>query len=231
MALDVIGAGFGRTGTLSLQAALERLGFAPCYHFTEVLEKRPGRNDGHRRAWVEFAKGRRPMDWRWLFRDYRATVDSPMCLYYGELIEVFPDAKVVLTLRDPERWFESFDTLVQGIDRLRFGRFFAPKLRATTTIFDGLLRRKFFGGRLDRASCIAAFERHRDEVVRRVPADRLLVFEVKEGWMPLCAFLGLPVPSDPFPHLNEGEDLAPRLTRALLLGERDVFGAAAGDRR
>lgn len=228
MALDVIGAGFGRTGTLSMQAALEELGFAPCYHFTEVIEKRPGRNDGHRSAWVDFAKGRRAMDWRWLFTHYRATVDFPMCLYHAELLEVFPEARVVLTVRDPERWFESFDTLVQGLGRLRFGRLFAPKLRATSTIFERLLRRGPFGGRLDRASCIAAFERHRDEVVRSVPADRLLVYEVKEGWAPLCRFLGVEVPSTPFPHLNEGEDLGARMTRALLFGEKDVFGARAG---
>jgi hypothetical protein len=231
MPLDVIGAGFGRTGTLSMQAALEQLGFASCYHFTEVIERRPGRNDGHRRAWVAFAKGRRAMDWRWLFTHYRATVDFPMCLYYSELLEAFPDAKVVLTVRDPDHWFESFDTLVQGLHRLRFGRLFAPKLRATATIFDRLLRQGLFGGRLDRAWCIAAFERHRDEVVRRVPPERLLVYEVKQGWAPLCAFLGVPIPPTPFPHLNEGEDLGARMTRSLLLGEKDVFAAPAGERR
>jgi len=229
VALEVIGAGFGRTGTLSMQAALEQLGFAPCYHFTEVIERRPGRNDGHRRAWVDFAKGRRPMDWRWLFTHYRATVDFPMCLYFSELIEAFPDARVVLTVRDPERWFESFDTLVQGLDRIRFGRFFAPKLRATTTIFDRLLRGPVFGGRLDRASCVAAFERHRDAVIRRVSADRLLVYDVRSGWDPLCRFLGIPVPETAFPHLNEGDDLDARMTRALLLGEKDVFGAPTGE--
>lgn len=231
MSLDVIGAGFGRTGTLSMQAALEQLGFAPCYHFTEVIERRPGRNDGHRRAWVDFAKGRRPMDWRWLFQGYRATVDFPMCLYYAELLEAFPEARVVLTVRDPERWFESFDTLAQGLARLRFGRLFAPKLRATMTIFDRLLRRGVFGGRIDRVSCVAAFERHRDAVIRRVPAERLLVYEVREGWGPLCRFLGVPEPSAPFPHLNEGEDLDERMSRALLLGENDVFGKPAGDAR
>lgn len=225
MALRVIGAGFGRTGTLSMQAALEQLGFSPCYHFVEVIERRPGRNDGHLRAWVDFAKGRRAMDWRWLFASYQAVVDFPMCGFYAELLAVFPEARVVLTLRDPERWFESFDALVQSLHRLRFGRLFAPRLRATATIFEELVKRRVFGGRLDRASCIEAFERHRREVVRRVPADRLLVYEVKEGWGPLCAFLGVPEPGTPFPHLNEGEDLGARMTRSLLLGEDDVFAA------
>jgi hypothetical protein len=229
VSLDVIGAGFGRTGTLSLSAGLEELGFDPCYHFTEVIERRPGRNEGHRQAWVDFAKGRRAMDWRWLFTHYRATVDFPMCLYYPALCTAFPEARVVLTVRDPGRWFESFDTLAQSLKRLRFGRLFAPKLRATTTIFDRLLRDGLFGGSLDRASCIAAFERHRDAVVRDVPADRLLVYEVGEGWGPLCRFLDVAVPATPFPHLNEGEALDERMTRALLLGEKDVFGAPAAD--
>ena len=225
MPLQVIAAGFGRTGTLSMQAALEQLGFAPCYHYTEVVERRPGRNDGHLRAWVDLAKGRRAIDWRWLFAGYAAVVDFPMCTYYAEQLAAFPDARVVLTLRDPERWFESFDTLVRGLRRLRFGRLFAPKLRATATIFEHLVRRRVFAGRLDRASCIEAFLRHRDEVVRRVPAERLLVYEVGQGWGPLCAFLGVPVPEAPFPHLNEGEDLQARMTRALLFGEDDVFAA------
>lgn len=91
MGLEVIGAGFGRTGTLSMQAALEQLGYAPCYHFTEVIERRPGRNAGHRRAWVAFARGRRPMDWCWLFEHYRATVDFPMsaCSRPGKTATVF----------------------------------------------------------------------------------------------------------------------------------------------
>jgi hypothetical protein len=225
VALRVIGAGFGRTGTLTMQAALEQLGFAPCYHYVEVIERRPGRNDGHLRAWVDLARGRRAMDWRWLLARYQAVVDFPMCTFYPELLEAFPDARVVLTVRDPERWFESFDTLARSLHRMRFGRIFAPKLRATATIFEHLVKRRVFGGRLDRAACLEAFERHRREVVRRVPAERLLVYEVSQGWGPLCAFLGVPEPDGPFPHLNEGEDLAARMTRALLLGEDDVFAA------
>ena len=114
---------------------------------------------------------------------------------------------------------------MRGLRRLRFGRLFAPKLRATATIFEHLVKRRVFGGRLDRSACIEAFQRHRDEVVRRVPADRLLVYEVKQGWGPLCAFLGVPEPPAPFPHLNEGDDLSARMTRSLLLGEDDVLAA------
>ena len=94
MPLEVIGAGFGRTGTLSTKAALEALGLAPCYHFVEILQPRPGHNEGHRRAWVEFMKGRADMDWRWLFDRYDATLDFPTCFFYRELMEAFPEAKV-----------------------------------------------------------------------------------------------------------------------------------------
>ena len=99
MPLKVIGAGFGRTGTLSMKAAFERLGFDPCYHFVEVIEPRPGYNDGHRKAWVDFMKGRRAIDWHRLFERYEAVLDLPMCLYYRELMEAFPEARVVLTVR------------------------------------------------------------------------------------------------------------------------------------
>src|SRR5262249_39587363 len=157
----------------------------------------------HRRAWVDFAKGRRAIDWRWLFAGYEAVVDFPMCTYYAELLRAFPEARVVLTLRDPERWFESFDALVQQLRRRPIARPFAPHLPPTATIFEELVERRVFGGRLDRASCLAVFERHRDEVVRHVPEERLLVYEVAQGWGPLCAFLGVPEPARAFPHLNE----------------------------
>jgi hypothetical protein len=223
VSIEVIGAGFGRTGTLTLKAALEQLGFAPCYHYVEVVERRPGRNDGHLRAWVDFAKGRREMDWRWLLRSYRAVLDFPMCSFYAELLAAFPDARVILTLRDPESWFRSFEGLYTSLRRMRLGALFAPRLRATATIFEHLVKRRVFGGRLGREACLEAFERHRCDVIASVPAERLLVYDVRQGWGPLCSFLARPDPDVPFPHLNEGEDLAGRMARSLLLGEDDLF--------
>jgi len=96
--LKVIGAGFGRTGTSSLQAVLEDLLGGKCYHMKEIMMQ-----SAHLQAWHDFAVGKTPaMDWEWLFADYRAAVDCPVCMYYDELMEVFPEAKVILTVRDPE---------------------------------------------------------------------------------------------------------------------------------
>ena len=115
--MKVIGAGFGRTGTMSMQAALNILGYR-CYHMKEVTE-----NPGHIETWHEFVAGRAAMDWQTLFKDYEATVDFPACTYYRELMQAFPDAKVVLNVRESDRWFDSFLTLQQTTDRFRVFRF------------------------------------------------------------------------------------------------------------
>ena len=101
MALELIGAGLGRTGTLSLKAALERLGYAPCYHMIEVLTA-PERG----RHWLaRTPTGAR--DWDAIFRGYRATVDWPAAAFWRELVDRYPDAKVLLSLRDADRWYDS----------------------------------------------------------------------------------------------------------------------------
>jgi hypothetical protein len=209
MALMVIGAGLSRTGTLSLKAALEQLGFAPCYHGAEVVLPRPGFNDGHLDAWHDYYLAGAPIDWRALLQGYRASVDVPASLHYRELMAAFPDAKVVLTTRDPDQWFESWQALWASIDEVRdparIVRFhkFLPML-------DAILDRHF-GGKIERTSNIDVFNRHNDAVRREVPADKLLELNVAEGWGPLCAFLGTEIPATPFPRLNDREG-----TRALL---------------
>lgn len=209
--MQVIGAGFGRTGTMSMQAALELLGYR-CYHMKEVTE-----HAGHLQAWHQFVAGRAPMDWQTLFKDFEATVDFPACTYYRELLREFPHAKVVLNLRDPERWFDSFLTLQQTTDRFRVFRFI-PRARHFLAFVDLLLPKVFTDPR-DRARCIEVFERHNREVQEHVPADRLLVFRVQDGWEPLCKFLGREVPPEiPFPHLNEGKETLESLARERLFG-------------
>jgi hypothetical protein len=208
--MKVIGAGFGRTGTMSMQGALKILGY-PCYHMKEVPEQ-----PGHLKAWHEFVGGRAPMDWTVLFADYEATVDFPACLYYQELLREFPDAKVVLNVRDPQRWFDSFLTLQQTTDRFRIFRFI-PKARRFIDFVD-LLLGKVFDSPRDRDHCIEVFNRHNREVQERVPEDRLLVFQVQQGWEPLCKFLGHEVPQGiPFPHLNEGKETLEALARERLI--------------
>ena len=223
MSLEVIGAGFGRTGTMSLKVALENLGFGPCYHMTEVFA-----NPEHVELWEAAARDE-PVDWDGLFRGYRATADWPGAAFYEELMARYPEAKVILTVRDPERWYEStrstiyeltvtasrsptFRLLFGAMRFLRFGRIGRGNL-ANEIVWDGT-----FDGRFeDRRYAIEVFERHNAEVRRRVPPDRLLVYEVKEGWSPLCEFLGVEEPDAPFPHVNDTAEMRRRIraVRAL----------------
>ncbi|MFH2045181.1 MAG: sulfotransferase family protein [Pseudomonadota bacterium] len=195
--MKVIGAGFPRTGTMSMQAALTRLGYR-CYHMQNV-----SREKGHVQAWTDLVKGR-GIDWKKLFQDYQATVDAPACFYYAELLREFPDAKVVLTVRDSNRWYESIMTLFKTMKPLRPIGYAIPTLGRFIRLVDSLCD-KFISPTRDRKAFIEGYERHILKVQETVPGDRLLVFRVKEGWEPLCAFLNCDIPKDtPFPHLNEG---------------------------
>jgi hypothetical protein len=196
---------------LSLKAALEELGFGRCYHMTEVIA-----HPEHVAVWDAAGRGE-PVDWEELFRGYRAAVDWPACSYYKELMRLYPAAKVILTVRDPDRWYESAWQTIYQVRRAfpRWASPFLPRMRRMLGMTDRLIWDGFFQGRFeDRGHAIAAFHRHNEEVKRAVPAERLLVFEVKEGWGPLCAFLGVPVPEGkPFPHLNDTEEFRARIRR------------------
>lgn len=197
--MKVIGAGMGRTGTLSLKVALERLLGGRCYHMEEVIG-----NDEHLRTWYAWARiPHVRVDWRSLFEGYVAGVDAPVCFVYEELMEAFPEAKVILTVRDPDRWYESWEGLAKMTRRSRPLRHVVPKMRWFVPFTSHLMER-YFDSRIDRQSNIRAFEAHNARVKATVPSDRLLVFSVKEGWEPLCEHLGVPVPDEPFPHLNDG---------------------------
>lgn len=212
MSLKVIGAGFGRTGTLSLQAALEELGFARCYHMTEVLAAHPE----HASVWSAARRGE-PVDWDALFAGYQAAVDWPPCAFYRELMDRYPDAKVILTVRDADKWYES---ALQTIYYARHAfpawtRWFLPRMRRFTQMLDDVVWAGTFQGRFaDKERAIEVFHRHIDEVRRTVPADRLLVYEVNQGWGPLCAFLGKEAPKDkPFPRLNDTVEFRSRIRK------------------
>lgn len=205
--LELIGAGLGRTGTLSLKAALERLGFGPCYHMTELFG-----HPEHTPTWEAAAHGD-AVDWEAVFASYRATVDWPGAAFYDQLLERYPEAKVLLSVRDAERWYDSVANTIYQAGRLaQAGRppgsaddsRFAAQIRVGRLI-DAMVWQGTFGGAFeDRARAIAVYEAHNRAVRERVPADKLLVFDVKEGWEPLCRFLGASVPPDePFPHLND----------------------------
>lgn len=196
MALKVIGAGLGRTATFSLKFALEHLGFGPCYHMSEVFA-------GARRnvpLWLDVIRGK--PDWDAIFAGYQSTTDYPACTYWRELADCYPDAKVVLTVRDADSWFESVSETI-----------FSEKMQGTlvgTPLGDmmrGVIFEAFGGREKDRAFMTDWFARRNQQVIDALPADRLLVFSPKQGWGPLCTFLDVPVPEAPFPRVNSRDEL------------------------
>lgn len=202
MPLRLIGAGFGRTGTASLKAALEQLGFDKCYHMQEVFG-----HPEHVSLWQAAVDGK-AVDWETLFDGYQATVDWPGCTFYKELMACYPEAKVLLNVRDPEAWYKSATDTIYRRSQMGFPKslvpLFVPRLRRFIRMVNSLIWKKTFDGRFaDKAYALSVFEGHIAEVKRTVPEDKLLVYEVKQGWEPLCAFLDVPVPDAPFPRLND----------------------------
>lgn len=208
--MKILGAGFGRTGTMSLKAALEELGYGPCYHMVEVFE-----NPAHIELWDAAAQGE-PVDWKKLFSGYQAAVDWPAAAFYKELMEVYPEAKVLLTVRDPEKWYESTKNTIYSGPRQVSTRISTPVGRPPQMI-EKLIWEGTFGGNFeDRHYAIEVFKHHNKEVKEYVPSERLLVYEVQEGWGPLCEFLGVRAPKDqPFPHLNDTESFLSMMRERL----------------
>lgn len=217
MALKVIGAGLGRTGTLSLKLALEQLGFGPCYHMTEVLMD-PSRGS----AWVDAAEGQ--PDWNKIFAGFESTVDYPGCLFWRELISFYPSAKVLLSVRDPHDWFDSTQQTIFSDEHNK------PFVKSALSEFFDRTVFNAYGGRIhDRDFMVHAFQRHNAEVERSVPQDRLLVYEAKQGWPPLCKFLGVPIPDSSFPRVNSREERAKqRAAMAQTADEPEVTLEAIG---
>ncbi len=241
--LVVIGAGFGRTGTLSLREALVRLGFGPCDHMLENFEH-PERFA----LWLDAFKHKQagdPIDWRPLLDGYRAIVDWPGAYFWRELIADHPEAQVILTVRDPDRWYESClatifqlraradeSRLVRAV--LRLVRVVSPTMREGFQVADDVIWSGTFDGRfLDRGHALRIFAEHNREVEEATPAERLLVFDVKQGWQPLCEFLEVPVPAgEPFPHVNDAESFQKRIkdgfAESLLRLSRSTAAGVAG---
>lgn len=210
--MQVIGAGFPRTGTMSIKLALERLGFGPCYHMREVLSER--HDADHVRLWSDAARGL-PVDWKALFRGYRATVDIPSAAFYRELLEVYPDARVLLSVRDPERWYASVRETIHALSKAR-----TPEMEPFARMVDDVFWNGLLGGRFeDKAHALEVYGRHVEQVKETVSPERLLVFDVKEGWDPLCRFLGVSTPDTPFPHANDTETFTDYLRLRGLVGD------------
>ena len=222
MPLRVVGAGLGRTGTHSLKLAFEQLFGAPCYHMLEVL----GRPD-QAAVWDAAAHGHLP-DWPSFLDGYAATVDWPAAAFWPELMEAAPDALVVLSVRDANAWWTSvsetiFSVLARGAPPDD------PGAVAELAMINAVLSARFTPDYLERPAAIAAYESHNARVRAMVPADRLVEWHPGDGWEPLCRSLSVPVPPDPFPHVNTtsefrsltGLDAAPVRTLSCQAGGRN----------
>lgn len=209
MSLNVIGAGFGRTGTLSLKLALEQLGFGPCYHMIETRL-----HPGHDALWRALASGSSDA-WRAILDGYRSSVDWPAIFIWKTLIAENPCAKVILTVRDPERWYESaaqtiFARMLEFETTASESSTADAERREHMRMVNAIVLDGTFGGDLGRDNAIAVFNAHNEEVRDTVPRDRLLVYEAGQGWDPLCEFLDVPVPEEPYPKVNSTADFVQR---------------------
>ena len=197
MTLSVIGAGFGRTGTHSLKLALEMLGLGPCHHMSEVMRSE------QQKAWFRAAGRGEPVDWDQVYAGYNSAVDWPTAHFWRELAAHYPEAKIILTVRNSEDWYRSakatiFNTMGPDSSPDSFGV--------------AVIRNKVFGGNLDdEAHVIEVLEQHNADVIRTAPAGRLLEYNVADGWPKLCAFLGVSVPSEPFPLTNTTSEFQQRV--------------------
>jgi hypothetical protein len=199
MGLKIIGSGFGRTGTMSTKMALEHLGLGPCHHMVEVMG-----NPAQPAFWKARADGAE-LDWDEVFQGYNAQVDFPGAAVWHDLAVAFPNAKVIHTERPEEDWWASYSQTI--------GKFFAhrqtlplpPPIADIFAAMDKLLVQGVMGG-LDKDSAISAYRANNRKVRATIPADRLLVFTPSDGWDPLCAFLGVPVPQHAFPRSNARDE-------------------------
>lgn len=198
----VIGAGFGRTGTHTLKTALEMLGFGPAYHMAEVFE-----HPEDATVWQAAARGE-PVNWDDVLSEYEATTDWPAAAFYDQHLARWPDAKVILTVRDPDSWYRSCrNSIAHGIETWEI----PPNEAQVPAMIREVIWEGTFDGRFaDRDHAVAVFNQHVEDVRAHVPEDQLLVYEASQGWEPLCTFLGVPVPDEPFPHTNTSKEWAQR---------------------
>jgi hypothetical protein len=199
MPLEIIGPGFGRTGTHALKLALEQLGFGPSHHMFEVRD-----NPEQLPNWEAAARGER-VDWDCVFRGYKSQVDWPGARYWRELSQYYPKAKVILLVRDPDEWFDSVQATIAPFVAAR-GEHPSAHVNAIAEMGYQTVTVQVFGDRMsDRDHATQVFRRHIAEVQSEIPSDHLLTFDVRDGWGPLCEFLGVEAPDIPFPKTNSSK--------------------------
>ncbi|MBK8983269.1 MAG: sulfotransferase [Ignavibacteria bacterium] len=221
MSLKIIGTGLGRTGTYSLKLALEHLGFGKCFHMTELFQ-----HPEKVKYFIQAEKGEQ-VKWDELFNGYRSAVDYPAARYFRQLYEYYPDAKFIHTLRDPDEWYESaLHTIfmARNPDLRKFTQFalrfpFSTVVRKRFKVF--MYNRKLmdleFGKDLkNKNKVISSFKKHTENVLKHIPAERLLMFNAAEGWKPLCEFLNVSIPDVKFPYSNNRQEF---LNRVDIIGK------------
>jgi hypothetical protein len=199
MSIKVVGAGLGRTGTHSLQLALQQLLGGRCYHMIEVF----GRPDDIP-VWRAAIDGQMP-DWNAFLSDFTATVDWPASAFWRELAEANPDAVVLLSTRDADSWWKSADNTIFNVARREVPTD-DPVLSAHMAMIDAMLAQTFTKNWTDETEAKRAYEAHNAAVRAAIPADRLIDYTTGDGWQPICDKLGLPVPAEPFPHVNTTDE-------------------------
>lgn len=213
MPLKVIGAGFGRTGTQSLKLALEQLDFGKCYHMSELFA-----HADHIGYWEKIHRGQ-TVDFEELFEGYQSAVDIPASIYYRKWMELYPQAKVILSIRETDKWYESASKTIFrkmpaiGRATLRLAGLVSSRPRYILRILkfiDEAALQGLLNGSTEEHHAKTVYEKWNEEVKKNVPDERLLVFNVKEGWPPLCRFLQVPVPDAPFPRANDRESFNKR---------------------
>jgi hypothetical protein len=200
MALQIIGSGFGRTGTMSTKMALQQLGFGPCHHMIEVIE-----NPVQPAHWKAIAAGEKVV-WAEVFDGYKSQVDWPGAAIWRETSVAFPDAKVLHTERPEDEWWNSFSVTIGKFFNRSTHMSLPPHIADIFQTMSGWFMKNTFADCTDRACAISAYRRNNEEVRDTIPAERLLVFNVAEGWEPLCHFLEKPVPAAPFPRSHPRDE-------------------------
>ena len=196
MALSVIGAGFGRTGTLSIKMALEHLGLGPCHHMVDVFA-----NPEQLPHWQAAADGQ-PVDWDEVFAGYTAATGWPSAHYWRELADKYPNSRILLSVRPAEHWWKSFSNTIGTMLEIR-SAVSNEYFRSATAMAHKIIAEQTFGSAMnDKTAALFALQKRIDEVRHAIPSERLLIFDVLDGWEPLCKFLNLPVPDSDFPCRN-----------------------------
>jgi hypothetical protein len=231
MSLKIIGAGFGRTGTMSTYTALKELGY-PCYHMAEVIMNKA--NKSHIDFWNKVT-GDAPgaeQDWDIVFKNYTATVDNPGCCVWKELSAAYPDAKVILTLhpKGAEAWYQStMDTIyfTENLWQFKVMQAVIPFMRKFGNMSKKLIwQRSMKGAMPNKDAAIARYNEHIEEVKATIPPEKLLVFSVSQGWEPLCTFLNVAVPATPFPNVNDKKEFQ-KIKKNFTKGAYVILAVAA----